>query len=60
MTSASSNTGIEELFKELGKCYLDPDYKNKAIKVDPGKKRRSGTLKLEKPINETKKKSFFC
>ena len=60
MTSASSNTGIEELFNELGKCYLDPDYKNTATKVDPGKKRRSGTLKLEKTVNEKKKKSFFC
>lgn len=60
LTSASSNTGIEDLFKELGKCYLDPDYKNTATKVAPGQKRRSGTLKLEKTVNEKKKKSFFC
>ena len=27
LTSAATNTGILELFKELGKRYLDPNYR---------------------------------
>ena len=59
MTSALNNTGIIELFTELGKYYLDPDYRDMKTKENDDLKDRSNTLKLDSS-NTSKKKRFFC
>ena len=59
MTSALNNTGIIELFTELGKYYLDPDYRDMKTKENDDLKNRSNTLKLDSS-NTPKKKRFFC
>ena len=61
-TSAKNNTGIIELFKELGKRYIDPNYRNLKIKESEDlsqELQHSDSLKLEEPIynNEDENKN---
>ncbi len=61
LTSAQNNTGIEELFEELGVKYLDPNFQQK-IKIDEEEKAQEGKgdniviTKENAKKNEVKKK----
>ncbi len=59
LTSALNSTGINDIFTELGKYYLDPDYRDMKTKEKDDFKDRSNTLKLDSS-NTPKKKKFFC
>ena len=52
-TSASNNTGITQMFTELGKKFLDPEYKMRRETVQ-----RPKTIKLNK--NEKKERKKKC
>lgn len=63
LTSAATNDGVVELFKEVGKRYLDPNYRD--LKKKEGEelenKSRSKSLKLNKSKAEKKnKKGGWC
>ncbi len=60
LTSAATNTGILELFKELGKRYLDPNYRYSQEKESFKNKGRSKSVKLNETIVNKKKKGFWC
>ena len=51
MTSASKNVGIKELFEELGKKFLDPNYdsnskkETRGVKLEQNKERNNKTKK---------------
>ena len=62
-TSAKSNTGIIDLFKELGKRYIDPNYRYlKKKEYEELMKVRSNSVRLnETVVNKNKnKKWYFC
>ena len=63
LTSAATNVGIMELFKELGKRYLDPNYrysKEKEYKELIKNKERSKSIKLNQTIIHKNKRFFWC
>ena len=53
LTSASTNSGIEELFKALGCRFLDPDY------IEDYDEKRNNSIKLDNN-NKQKKKKKCC
>jgi small GTP-binding protein len=66
LTSAQNNTGINELFQDAGKKYLDPNFQQKLEvekeekQVDEGEKVQRLTLEKAEVKKEKKKKSGFC
>ena len=66
LTSAQNNTGINELFQDAGKKYLDPNFQQKLEvekeekQVDEGEKVKRLTLEKAEVKKEKKKKSGFC
>ena len=56
LTSASTNTGIEELFRSVGCKVLDPNYN--VDDNDPNKQK--GKIKLDDDKGKTKKKKGCC
>ena len=64
LTSAQNNTGIAELFSDVGNRYLDPSFQQKLQGEKEEKKTDNRqTLTLEKsaePKKEKKKKGGFC
>ena len=64
LTSASSGTGIEEIFKSIGYKFLDPNFKEDEEGGQGGKdsKDDGGRIKIDgnKAQAEPKKKSGFC
>ena len=64
LTSASSGTGIEEIFKSIGYKFLDPNFKEEEEGGQGGKESQGdgGRVKLEGKNTqpEPKKKSGFC
>ena len=62
LTSAVSNEGIEELFKELGRRYIDPHYRRLKAKEDEewNEVNRTDSVKLhEKKVETTKQKKWY-
>ena len=66
LTSAQNNTGINELFQNVGNKYLDPNFQQK-LKIDENEKGEEGkTEKVVLNANEAKngekkkKKGGFC
>ena len=60
LTSAQNNTGINELFADVGNKYLDPNFLQK-VQADKEEKEESGkkiTLEKKDEKKEKKKKSF--
>ena len=55
-TSALNNTGIMDLFKELGKRFLDPEYRAKIEKEEIKESKKEEKIKLEEVSNRRKKK----
>ena len=66
LTSAQNNTGINELFQDVGKKYLDPNFQQKLEvekeekQIDEGEKVQRLTLEKAEVKKEKKKKSGFC
>lgn len=61
MTSAASNTGIQELFQELGKMFLDPNYRFSKTKIVQENKPRGKSIKLSSSGEQTNKgKKIWC
>ena len=66
LTSAQNNTGINELFQDAGKKYLDPNFQQKLEvekeekQIDEGEKVQRLTLEKAEVKKEKKKKSGFC
>ena len=66
LTSAQNNTGINELFQDVGKKYLDPNFQQKLEvekeekQIDEGEKVQRLTLDKAEVKKEKKKKSGFC
>ena len=64
LTSAQNNTGISELFSDVGNRYLDPSFQQKLQGEKEEKKADNRqTLTVEKaaePKKEKKKKGGFC
>ena len=66
LTSAQNNTGINELFQDVGKKYLDPNFQQKLEvekeekQIDVGEKVQRLTLEKAEVKKEKKKKSGFC
>ena len=62
LTSAQNNTGINELFFEVGNKYLDPDFKPSKDEDTPDNKNDKKKIVLKKddvkPENKKQKKSF--
>ena len=61
LTSASQNVGIDQLFNDLGKRYIDPDYEvngdgNTGNMVNDKKKKIKTKIKNKKEKNIKKKK----
>jgi len=62
-TSAATSAGIIDLFKELGKRYLDPNYRifiEKESKESFNNKDRSKSVKLNEAKNKENKKIWWC
>ena len=61
MTSAAKNTGIQELFQELGKMFLDPSYRLTKTKNIQECKPRGKSIKLGSSDEQKNKgKKFWC
>ena len=67
LTSAQNNTGISELFQEVGNKYLDPSFKpsnDDGEDNDDNKKEEDNKIKLDakdlKNNNKKKEKKSFC
>ncbi len=66
LTSAQNNTGINELFQDAGKKFLDPNFQQKLEvekeekQIDEGEKVQRLTLEKAEVKKEKKKKSGFC
>ena len=58
LTSASQNVGIDQLFNDLGKRYIDPDYEvnGDSNTVNDKKKKIKRKIKNKKEKNIKKKK----
>ena len=54
LTSAKYNVGINDLFNNLGRKFLDIGYTHKQIKKDVGEDKGKKSIKLK--ISKTKKK----
>jgi len=65
LTSAQNNTGITEIFQEVGNKYLDPNFQQKIKQVEKEKNEegKGQNIVLENNENKTKekaKKKGFC
>ena len=71
LTSAQDNKGIEELFKEIGKAYLDPNSRKKIpvtsnqkknLEQKPKEQQQQENIQISKKdvTKERKKKKGFC
>ena len=64
LTSASNNTGITELFTDIGNRFLDPSFQQKKKEENEENKGQEGsgkiTLDKNEVKNEKKKKGGFC
>ena len=65
LTSAQNNTGITEIFQEVGNKYLDPNFQQKIKQVEKEKSEegKGQNIVLENNENKTKekaKKKGFC
>ena len=57
LTSASTNQGIEELFKGVGCRVLDPNYSDDA---DNSEKKKDSNIKLDEKNTNKKKRKGYC
>ena len=57
LTSASTNQGIEELFKGVGCRVLDPNYSDNS---DNNEKKKDSNIKLDEKNTDKKKKKGCC
>ena len=64
LTSAQNNTGINELFTDIGNRFLDPNFQQKKKEENEENKGQEGsgkiTLDKNEVKNEKKKKGGFC
>ena len=63
LTSAQNNTGINELFTDIGNRFLDPNFQQKKKEEKEGNKEGEGDRKITLNKNEVKhekKKKSFC
>ncbi len=62
LTSAATNDGVVELFKEVGKRFLDPNYRELKAKENENlnNKSRSKSVKLNQSNAEIKNKKSWC
>ena len=56
ITSAKTSSGIDELFKNVGKKFLDPEYENTSTMTKEEMKNRGEKIMREKIKNNQKKK----
>ena len=56
ITSAKASSGIDELFKNVGKKFLDPEYENTSTMTKEEMKNRGEKIMREKIKNNQKKK----
>ena len=56
ITSAKASSGIDELFKNIGKKFLDPQYENTSTMTKEEMKNRGEKIMREKIKNNQKKK----
>ena len=57
LTSASTNQGIEELFKGVGCRVLDPNYSENS---DSNENKKNSNIKLDEKNADKKKKKGCC
>ena len=62
LTSAQNNTGVDELFRDVGNKYLDPNFQQKIEEENKEKQEENGPkITLEKKEEQIKKKKKgFC
>ena len=63
LTSAQNNSGIDELFKNVGRKYLDPSYPNIESDIKEQKQKEESNQKIKiklKDVAKKKKKRIHC